>query len=42
MWTQRFSAAILDDEMLRTELNQAGLHLERMLDPEGTWILAMP
>lgn len=41
-WTERFSAAILDDEMLRTELTQAGLRLERMLDPEGTWILATP
>jgi hypothetical protein len=41
-WTQNFSAAALDDETLGTELAHAGLHLERKLDPEGTWILATP
>jgi SAM-dependent methyltransferase len=41
-WAQHFSAAILDNEMLRTELTQTGLRFERMLDPEGTWILARP
>jgi SAM-dependent methyltransferase len=41
-WTQHFSAVVLDDEALRAELADAGLRLERMLDPEGTWILATP
>ena len=39
-WTQHFSARVLDDETLRAELAHSGLRLERMLDPEGTWILA--
>ncbi len=41
-WAQHFSAAILDDETLRTELFHTGLRLEQKLDPEGTWILATP
>ena len=41
-WAHGFSAAILDDETLRAELAHAGLRLERILDPEGTWILATP
>jgi hypothetical protein len=41
-WTQHFSAVVLDDDALRTELAHRGLCLERMLDPEATWILATP
>jgi SAM-dependent methyltransferase len=41
-WTQHFSAVVLDDEALRAELADAGLRLERMMEPEGTWILATP
>jgi SAM-dependent methyltransferase len=41
-WTETFSAAILDDERIRTELAHMGLRLERILDSEGTWILATP
>jgi SAM-dependent methyltransferase len=41
-WTQHFSAVVLDDETLRAELALSGLRLERMLDPEGSWVLATP
>ena len=41
-WTHTFSAAILDDDTMRAELAQVRLRLERILDPEGSWVLAMP
>jgi SAM-dependent methyltransferase len=41
-WAHHFSAAILDDETLRTELADAGLRFQRSLDPERTWIVAVP
>ena len=41
-WTQHFSAVVLDDDTLRAELALSGLRIERMLDPEGSWVLATP
>jgi SAM-dependent methyltransferase len=41
-WTQTFSAVVLDDETIRAELAHVGLRLERILDPEETWMLATP
>ena len=41
-WAHHFSAEILDDEMLRVELANAGLRFEQILDPEGTWLKATP
>ncbi len=37
-----FHAAIPDDETIRAELARIGLRLERILDSDGTWILATP
>lgn len=36
-WTQRFSAAILDDDQLIAEAADAGLVFDAWLDPVGTW-----
>ena len=41
-WTQTFNAVVLDDETIGAELAHMGLRLERILDPEETWILATP
>ena len=41
-WTHHFSAVILDDQTLRSELADAGLRFDRTLDAEQTWVLARP
>jgi len=41
-WAHHFSAALLSDETLRSELATADLRFERTLDSEGAWVLAKP
>jgi SAM-dependent methyltransferase len=41
-WAHHFSAVILDDQTLRSELAEAGLRFDRTLDAEQTWVLARP
>lgn len=41
-WVQRFDTVDIDDDILSTEAEHAGLVVDRVLDERGTWVLLKP
>lgn len=41
-WTQRYDAALLDDDAVARLLRDVGLHLVTWLDDDARWLLARP
>ncbi len=41
-WTHRYTTQELDDEALDQDLRAVGLHLQRWISDDGTWVVARP